>query len=69
VVRFLRVIRAVYSIRQQELAKRSGVSVREIARVEAGEAMPSRGFMDAIEKAFTEILVERELRDRKEVAK
>lgn len=47
----LRLVRALLNLRLSELSERSGVSVRELARIEKGEAQPSRGTLNALDVA------------------
>lgn len=44
---------------RRELARRSGVSVREIARVDDGEVLPRREVWEKLNRAFFEAVLER----------
>lgn len=58
-MRFLKVLRALLKVGQRELASKAGMSVRQLVRIEAGEAFPSRGMLLNIDRAIAQILVER----------
>ena len=55
----VRLVRALLSISQRDLAKRSGISVRELARIESGEVYPRREAAAAVSRAFASIIIER----------
>lgn len=52
-------LRALLKVGQRELASKAGMSVRQLVRIEAGEAFPSRGMLLNIDRAIAQILVER----------
>ena len=58
-MQIVRIVRLLLGIRRVELARRSGVSERELARIEMGEVAPTKQTADAIDLAVTNILNER----------
>jgi predicted transcriptional regulator len=59
VVRLLKVTRALFGIGQRELAGAAHVSVRELARIEAGEVAPTAPVLERLDSAMMSILERR----------
>lgn len=59
----LKLLRVILAIGQQELAQRAGVSVRELARIEAAEVLPRRDVSQKLDLAFEAIIMERAARE------
>ena len=55
----LKLLRGILAVGQQELARRAGVSVRELARIEAAEVLPRREVSQKLDRAFEAIILER----------
>ncbi len=55
----VRLLRTMLRLSRRELACRSGVSVRELARIDDGEVMPRREAWDRLNRAFFEAVLER----------
>jgi transcriptional regulator with XRE-family HTH domain len=55
-VRCLRIIRAVFRISLSELSEESHVSVRELSRIENGEAAPGRDTLTALDAAIIKLI-------------
>jgi transcriptional regulator with XRE-family HTH domain len=58
-MRALKKLRLLLDIGQQELARASGLSTRELARIEAGEQLPRRETALGVDAGFDAILRER----------
>ena len=58
-MRAIKRLRLLLNVSKQELAARSGISVRELARIEAGEQLPRRENANAIDAGFDSIIDER----------
>lgn len=58
-MRILRLLRAVFSIPQVELARKAGLSVRELTRIEKGEVHVTKSALTALDEAVTSILIAR----------
>ena len=58
-MRFIKLLRQLLGIGQKDLARRAKLSTRELARIEAGEAVPERGHIQDLDAAFSEIVKER----------
>jgi transcriptional regulator with XRE-family HTH domain len=58
-MQIVRVFRALFKVGQAELALATGISARELARIETGEAFPSRETGRALDIAIMRILVDR----------
>ena len=57
----LKLLRVMLGIGQAQLATRAGISVRELARIEAGDIQPSAPAWAAYDKALMEIVQARAL--------
>lgn len=55
----IRLLRTILALSRRELARRSGVSVRELARIEAAEVLPRREAAKAIDRALLAAIMER----------
>lgn len=58
-MRALKKLRLLLDIGQQELARASGLSTRELARIEAGEQVPRRETAQGVDAGFDAILLAR----------
>ncbi len=58
-MRIVKRFRQLLNVSQQELATEAGISVRELARIEAGEQQPRRDNAAAIDRGFDAIIVKR----------
>ncbi len=61
-MRIVKTVRQVFVIGQQELADLSGVSVRELARIEAGEQVPRPDTANAISTAIERLIAKRAIK-------
>jgi len=52
-------LRSLLGIPQKALAKRANVSVRELARIEAADVVPTRETAARVDAAFEEVITER----------
>ena len=55
----IKLLRVVLGIGQREFSQRSGVSIRELARIEAAEVLPRRDAAQKIDLAFENFILER----------
>ena len=55
----IKLLRVILGIGQREFAQRSGVSLRELARIEAAEVIPRRDVAQKIDLAFEAFISER----------
>lgn len=55
----IKVLRALLGVPQKKLAEESGVSRRELARIEAGECHPTQETSSRIDDAFQAVIDER----------
>lgn len=55
----IRILRAVLAIPRKVIAQKSGVSYREITRVERGDVKPSIETLQAIDGAIASVVAER----------
>ena len=55
----IKLLRVVLGIGQREFSQRSGVSIRELARIEAAEVLPRRDAAQKIDLAFEAFILER----------
>jgi transcriptional regulator with XRE-family HTH domain len=55
-MRAIKRLRLLLDIGQQELAEASGLSTRELARIEAGEQVPRRDTAQGVDAGFDSIL-------------
>lgn len=55
-MRAIKKLRLLLDIGQQELARASGLSTRELARIEAGEQVPRRETAQGVDAGFDAIL-------------
>ena len=62
----LKLLRVILGIGQRELAQRSGVSIREIARIEAAEVLPRRDVAQKLDLAFEQVSLRRAAPAREE---
>jgi len=58
-MRLVRLVRSIFDIRLRELSARSGVSVRELARIESGEVQAGKEAVAALDKTVAAIIDER----------
>lgn len=58
-MRAIKKLRQVLGVSQYKLAQASGVSVRELARIEAGEQLPRRETAQGLDAGFDQIVTER----------
>ena len=58
----------ILDVSQRDLARRAGISVRELSRIEKGEVMPKREAAAALDRAFKQIIQARAAEDRADVA-
>lgn len=52
----IRVLRALLAIPRNVVAKASGVSYREITRIESGEVVPSMETLQSLDRALIDII-------------
>jgi len=55
----IKLLRVILGIGQREFAQRAGVSLRELARIEAAEVIPRREVAQKIDLAFERYVLER----------
>ena len=55
----IKLLRVVLGIGQREFSRRSGVSIRELARIEAAEVLPRRDVAQKIDRTFEQYVLER----------
>ena len=58
----------ILDVSQRDLARRAGISVRELSRIEKAEVMPKREAAAALDLAFAEVIVERASRSKEGTA-
>lgn len=58
-MRLVRTLRNLLNIGQEDLARRAGISPRELSRIEKGVAMPQPETITALDAAFTKTIDER----------
>lgn len=52
-------LRRILGIGLSDLARRAGVSVRELHRIERGEALPHAATAQKLDQAFLQVVLER----------
>lgn len=55
----IKLLRVILGVGQREMAQRSGVSIRELARIEAAEVLPRRDVAQKLDLAFERVIQER----------
>lgn len=55
----VRLLRAVFKVPLAELARLSGVGVRELHRIERGEVLPTRENLKRLDDAFHQVILDR----------
>ena len=58
-MRLVRTLRNLLNIQQDELARRAGISARELSRIEKAVAVPTPETIAGLDAAFTKLLDER----------
>jgi len=52
----IKLLRVILGVGQREMAQLSGVSIRELARIEAAEVLPRRDVAQKLDLAFEKII-------------
>ena len=55
----IKLLRVILGVGQREMAQLSGVSIRELARIEAAEVLPRRDVAQKLDLAFERVIQER----------
>lgn len=63
-MRHIKTIRQLFNIKQKDLADKSGICVREIARIESGEVYPIENTAIAINTAIDKLIENRLIKSK-----